>query len=297
MGEDSRGDAAPGGVVNPAAHRPELLRHCYRMLGSFADAEDVVQDVLLKAWDARAQYRGDVPLVHWLMRIATNRCLDELAKKKRRALPNLERPPTPSYDHLEELEAADWITPAPDDVLETREGVALAFIALLQRLPAKQRAALLLKDVVGWSADEIADALELSVSATNSALHRAREAIARPELRHAEPSPDVVRAYIRSWEERDLTALVALLHEDVTLAMPPHAMWFHGATVGAFFASQRFSGFWNRQHRLVPIHANGQLAMKFYSEGAPHSIQLVTFEGDRVIEMIQFIGAAYFRGF
>jgi RNA polymerase sigma-70 factor (ECF subfamily) len=283
-------------------HRPDLLRHCYRMLGSFADAEDVVQDVLLNAWKAREHYRGDVPIAHWLMRIATNRCLDEIARRKRRALPQLERDAADSYAHIEQLEAADWVTPAPDQDLETREAVALAFIALLQRLPAKQRAALLLKDVVGWSAQEIAETLSLSLSSTNSALHRARETIASPvRPRTAEPTPETLREYIRSWEQHDLEALVALLRDDVTLAMPPHATWFHGATVGSFLGSDRFAQFWTRGTRLVATRANGQLALAFYvgsPDGfVPHSIQLVEFVEDRVVEIIQFIGADYFAGF
>lgn len=286
--------------MNIAAHRPELLRHCYRMLGSFADAEDLVQDVLVSAWNARAQYRGDVPLVHWLMRIATNRCLDEIARQRRRGLPTFDRPSQASFDHIERLESADWITPAPDSVLETRESVALAFIALLQRLPPKQRAALLLKDVVGWSADEIADALELSLPSLNSALHRARESLAsQARAPKDDPTPDVLREYIRSWEQRDVDALVALLRDDVTLAMPPHATWFHGPTVASFLRSQRFSGFWNRGTRIFQTRANGQLALAFYcdAEFVPHSIQLVEFRDGKVSEMLQFIGPTYFRGF
>lgn len=283
-----------------AGHRSELLRHAYRMLGSYPDAEDIVQDVLLNAWKARDQYRGDVPVSHWLMRIATNRCLDEIARRRRRALPHLERDPQRAIEPIEQLEAADWITPAPDAILETREHVALAFIALLQRLPPRQRAALLLKDVVGWSADEIADALGLTLGAANSALHRARETVAHtPRPRDPEPKPALVREYIRSWEERDLDALLALLREDVTLAMPPHATWFQGATVGAFLRSDRFAGFWRRGARLVPTRANGQLAFVYYrGDGIEvHSVQLVSFRDDKVAEMIQFIGPAYLRGF
>jgi RNA polymerase sigma-70 factor (ECF subfamily) len=268
------------------------------MLGSYADAEDVVQDVLLNAWNARDQYRGDVPVVHWLMRIATNRCLDET--RKRRSLPMFERAPQGTYDHIEQLESADWITPAPDGQLETRENVALAFIALLQRLPPKQRAALLLKDVVGWSAEEIAETLELTLGATNSALHRARETMAGPLRARAEPAPDVLREYIRSWEARDLDALVALLRDDVTLAMPPHATYFSGPTVAAFLASDRFARFRGHPTRLVPTRANGELALAFYQDlGAgfvPHSISFIDAP-DKIREMLVFIGPGYFRGF
>ena len=164
-------------------HRPALLRHCYRMLGSFEEAEDIVQEVLLRAWRARDSYAGDAPLAHWLMRIATNACLNVLTRGRRRALPQLDREPGAP---LIEQEAAAWVSPAPDRRLfvdaagaaEAREQVALAFIALLQRLPPRQRAVLLLKDVVGWSAEEIAAALELTASSVNSALHRARATVA-----------------------------------------------------------------------------------------------------------------------
>lgn len=138
--------------------RPALLRHCYRMLGSFEEAEDVVQDVLLRAWRARDTYAGDAPLSHWLMRIATNACLNMLARERPRALPQFARGPAAAGTPIEELEAATWVTPGPDARMfpdpsrtaEAREDVALAFIALLQRLPPNQRAGLLLKGVVGW---------------------------------------------------------------------------------------------------------------------------------------------------
>ncbi len=292
-----------------AAHRPDLLRHCYRMLGSFADAEDAVQDVMLRAWDARASYAGTAPLAHWLMRIATNTCLNELAKKRRRGVPT-ERAAsvaTAPLEEIQELDDADWITPAadaalfPSQVLEARESVALAFIALLQRLPPKQRAMLLLKDVVGWSADEIADALELTVSSVTSALHRARETITLPAATR-DPAPEVVRAYIRSWEEHDVDGLVALLREDIRFAMPPWSTWFdERGELEQFLRGPRFGARWSQGFRVVETRANGQLALAFYLRGAagfaPHAIQLVGFDGDRVRDITTFIGAAYFRGF
>ena len=285
-----------------AHHRPDLLRHCYRMLGSFADAEDLVQDVLVKAWTARASYAGTAPLGHWLMRIATNACLNELARRKRRGLPQLERAAATNADELAEVEAAHWLTPAPDAQLETREAVALAFLALLQRLPPRQRAVLLLKDVVGWSAEDIAATLETTVSSVSSALHRARETIAvPPESPPREPAPDVLHAYIRSWEQRDLDALIRLLHDDVVFAMPPHAAWFRGPAVGALFRGERLARFWSLTTRIVPTHANGRTALAFYAgDGinlARHSLQVVDFAGDRVVQAVHFIGADYFRGF
>jgi RNA polymerase sigma-70 factor (ECF subfamily) len=290
-----------------AAHRPELLRHCYRMLGSFADAEDTVQDVLLNAWKARDSYAGDAPLGHWLMRIATNACLNELARKRRRGLPANERAPSTGLAPLEELEEADWLTPAADSqlfpapatVLEARESVALAFLALLQRLPPRQRAMLLLKDVVGWSVEEIASALEITAGSVSSALHRARETIAVPPAAPTrEPAADLLRAYIRSWEEHDVDGLVALLRDDIRFAMPPWATWFDDRVeLETFLRGPRFTARWSEGFRVIETRANGQLALAFHVRDRPHSIQLVNTRDDRIAEVITFIGAAYFRGF
>lgn len=289
--------------------RPELLRHCYRMLGSFAEAEDVLQEALLRAWRSRETFAGDAPLAHWLMRIATNACLNRLTRERSRTLPQLERSPASASTPIEALEAATWVTPAPDAqlfpdparTLEEREAVALAFIALLQRLPPKQRAVLLLKDVVGWSAEEIAASLELTLSSVNSALHRARETVAaRPKSPVAEPAPELVGAYVRSWETRDLDALVALLKHDVVLAMPPHAAWFQGAgDVKAFLQTPRFAGFWARGLRGLPVRANGLPAVVWYVGGheGPHSIQVMRFVDGALAEATNFIGVDYLHGF
>lgn len=293
-------------------HRPALLRHCYRMLGSFEEAEDVVQEALLRAWRARETYAGDAPVAHWLMRIATNACLNVLARQRARELPQSHRPPDRADAAIETLEAASWVTPAPDARLfpdparaaEARETVALAFVALLQRLPPKQRAVLLLKDVLGWPAEEIASALDLTVAAVNSALHRAREAAAaRPRAAVPDPPPDVLKAYVRSWESRDVGGLVALLRRDVVFAMPPHATWFQGANVvGAFLQSPRFATFWSRGLRATQTRANGLPALVWYI-GNPdgvhrlHSIHVMRFEGGALAEAINFVGEYYLRGF
>jgi RNA polymerase sigma-70 factor (ECF subfamily) len=295
-----------------AGLRPELLRHCYRMLGSFAEAEDAVQDALLKAWRARESYAGDAPLAHWLMRITTNTCLNRLTRARPRALPQLERSPATVGTAIEELEAATWITPAPDAQLfpdaarsvEAREQVALAFIALLQRLPPKQRAVLLLKDVVGWPAEEIATALELTLSSVNSALHRARETMAsRPQARAEEPPPAVLGAYVRSWETGDLETLVSLLRADVAFAMPPHATWFRGAAdLMAFLRTPRFTTFWTRGLWAVPTRANGLPAVVWYVGGPEelgklHSLQVMRFLDGALAEATNFIGPHYLHGF
>lgn len=291
------------------AHRPALFRHCYRMLGSFADAEDLVQDVLLKAWQARDSYTGAAPVGHWLMRIATNACLNELGRRKRRGLPQLEHAAATQISPLEERDAAEWVTPAPDarlfplEAVEARESVALAFLALLQRLPPKQRAVLLLKDVVGWSAEDIAEALELTVSSVNSALHRARETTAaRPLAPASEPPPEILRAYIRSWEEHDVDGLVALLHADVQFAMPPFATWFRGAAaVEQFLRGPQFSARWAAGFRVQPTRANGQVALAFHHNidggSRPSSVQLLAAAGDRIATIDVFVGLPYTCGF
>jgi RNA polymerase sigma-70 factor (ECF subfamily) len=214
---------------------------------------------------------------------------------------------------IEELEAATWVTPAPDARLfpdparaaEAREEVALAFVALLQRLPPRQRAVLLLKDVVGWSADEIAAALELTVSSVNSALHRARETVAAgPREPLEEPRPEVLDAYLRSWETRDLESLVALLRHDVVFAMPPHGTWFRGAeALRAFLQQPPFSTRWARGLRATLTRANGLPALVFYSAGEDdgiyrlHSIQVMRFQDGVLAEATNFIGAHYLHGF
>ncbi len=297
-----------------AQHRPALLRHCYRMLGCFAEAEDVAQEVLLRAWRARDTYGGEAPVAHWLMRIATNACLNALTRGSQRLLPQLERAPVPADTPMQTLEAAAWVTPAPDSALfpdparavEARETVALAFVALLQRLPPKQRAALLLKDVVGWPAEEIAAALELTVSSVNSALHRARETMgaAAPTAAPPDPPAEVLGAYVRSWEAHDLDALVALLRQDVVFAMPPHALWFRGAeTVRAFLQTPRFAAFWARGLRGRATRANGLPAVAWYhpidGDGVfrLHSMHVMCFEAGGLAEATTFVGASYLHGF
>jgi RNA polymerase sigma-70 factor, ECF subfamily len=297
------------------AQRPQLLRHCYRMLGCFADAEDLVQDTLVRALRARKSYRGDAPLGHWLLRIATNGCLNLLKRHHHHLhLPQRESGPARVGDEIETLEETHWLTPAPDaqlfrspvEAAEKRESVALAFIALLQHLPAKQRAVLLLRDIAGWPASEVAEALELSVPAVNSALHRARRSLRGAEERvskEQEPTAELLREYVRTWEEHDLKGLVALLHRDVVLAMPPHATWFRGArNFARFVQTPRFAAFWNAGLRLRVTRANGRPALAFYlrvtrSTYRLHSLQAVQFSRGKLVEAVNFIGEYYLRGF
>jgi RNA polymerase sigma-70 factor (ECF subfamily) len=282
------------------------------MMGSYADAEDAVQDVLLKAWRARESYVPNVPMVHWLMRIGTTTCLTALAARSARGLPQLDGRPLAPGDALERLEPSRFVTPAPDvqlfrtpaEAAEARENVALAFVALLQRLPAKQRAVLLLKDVVGWSSEEIAEVLELTPGAVSSALHRARETLGgRPRGGGEDPSPQVLRDYVRSWEAQDVDSLVGLLKSEVVLAMPPFSCWVYGVeAVRGFLEKLRLGSFWSNGVLGTPTRANGSQAIAWYVRGpdgryAPHSLEVVRFDGDRVAETTHFIGGQHHAGF
>ncbi|HEX4385521.1 MAG TPA: RNA polymerase subunit sigma-70 [Myxococcales bacterium] len=287
------------------AQRPQLLRHCYRMLGSFADAEDLVEETLMKA---RASSRARLPL----LRIATNGCLDFLKKHHHLHLPQRESEPAAIVDAYGTLEETHWLTPAPDAKLFTsqaeaagkRESVALAFIALLQHLPPKPRAVLLLRDIAGWPAAEVAQSLALSVPAVNSALHRARRSLKGADetaAKDQEPDPELLRAYVRSWEEHDVQGLVALLRKEVVFAMPPHALWFRVArTVARFVQTGRFEP-WSSGLRVRLTRANGCPALAFYLRSDRtyklHSLQLVRFSRGQVAEAVTFIGAHYLRGF
>lgn len=299
-----------------AAHRPELLRHCYRMMGSLEDAEDLVQEALARAWSGRESFAGTGPVRHWLFGIATHACLNALKRKRRFGLPQWDRAPAAAGAALPEpIEPAAWIAPAPDERLfstgpveatERRESIALAFVALLQKLPPRQRAVLLLKEVVGWSAVEIGKALRMSVPAVNSALHRARGSMPAdlPSLTASEePSADVIRAYVRCWEARDIDGLLELLRDDVAFDMPPWAVWFKGRrAVKLFLESPRFVALHSRGFRLLPTRANGQIAFAFFKRSEQtgyvrQSIQLPRFEHGLVAAVTTFVGGSYLRGF
>lgn len=281
-------------------------------MGAFGEAEDMVQDTLARAWEARDDFQGTAPVERWLYTIATNTCLNALARRRRRELPQLEGPAAGDGYRLGEDDPARFITPAPDrrmfpdpaDATETRETVSLAFVALLQRVPPRQRAALLMKDVLGWAAEEIAAALGLTLASVNSALLRGRKAVARAAAPADEPPPETVRDFVRAWETRDLDALVTLLRNDVVLAMPPHPIWFQGAdAVAGFFSTGRFRTFWSSVGHVTPTRANGLPAFAFYrapDDRGPldrHSIMVARFVAGRTAEMTVFIGVDYFAGF
>jgi len=293
-------------LVEP--HRRDLHAHCYRMLGSLQDAEDALQDALLRAWRGLGRFEGRASLRTWLHRIATNACLDLAKRRPARVLPIDYGPPADPHDGPgPPLTESGWVEPYPDEHLayEQRESVELAFVAALQHLPASQRAVLILREVLGFSAREVADTLETSVPSVNSALQRARKAV--DERLPAQSQQATVRAlgdkrleqlvsaYVDAWEAGDVEAVTALLAEDAALAMPPRATWFRGLDACRIFLAERALA---RRSRLVRAHANGQVAFATYLwdpdrecyEG--HVIQVLTLRGDRIAEVTAFVEPA-----
>ena len=284
-------------------YRREIVLHCYRMLGAGPDAEDATQDALLKAWQARESLRGESALRAWLYRIATNVCLDLLERRGPRVLPHLAFPPadagTPPRPFLE---SAIWVGPFPDDASspdaahERAERVTLAFVAALQHLPARQRAALLLRDVVELSAHEAADVLATTPGAVEAALQRARTTIeARrdraPEMAARTDVRDLLERYVSAWQSRDASAFVSLLAEDASFVMPPTPVWFHGKdAVGRFVGARLAEHAW----RLVATSANGLPAFGLYRADPSggwiaHGIQALELSGSTVKTIHTFL--------
>jgi RNA polymerase sigma-70 factor (ECF subfamily) len=277
-------------------HRTALIGHCYRVLGSVVDAEDAVQETMVRAWRNLDRFEGRSSLRTWLYRIATNVCFDALAARPRRARPVEEAPVGTVDDALEERPRAHWLEPipdtlaVPDDVspLEQammRQSIRLAFVAALQHLPARQRVALLLADVLGWSAAEIGDCLTTSVAAVNSALQRARATLASKDVSGVDASlPDDVTTladrYVEAFHRYDVDALVALMREDATLSMPPYTLWLQGADAIRAWLLGRGAGC--RGSRLIRVNANGSLAFAQYralDSGGYRAWSLTVLEG------------------
>ena len=295
-------------------YRRELQVHCYRMLGSFQDAEDALQDTLLAAWQGLGGFEGRASLRTWLYRIATNRCLNARRSASRRPakewdVPDVE-PPEPTR-----LGEVVWLEPYPDALLEgaidaplgpearyeQTESISLAFVTALQLLPPRQLAVLVLRDVLGFHADEVADMLDSTVESVNSALKRARTALrsrcGRRRQRDRRPAPThraedaIVARFVHAWESADLDALVALLTDDVFMSMPPMPFEYEGRDLVARFCASIFAA--GRRFDLVPTRANGQPAFGAYlraPDGISHGIGLyvLTLAGDRICAMTRF---------
>jgi RNA polymerase sigma-70 factor (ECF subfamily) len=216
-------------------YRRELTGYCYRMLGSAFDAEDAVQETMVRAWRSLDRFEGRSALKSWLYRIATNVCFDALAGRERRARPmDLGPAQEPLFENLAELPEVTWITPlpTPDELAEQRETLRLAFVAALQHLPPKQRAALILCEVLKWQASEAAELLETSVASINSALQRARATLEKADIGAPDELDDDARAllerYVSAFEVYDIDRLTELLHEDAIQSMPPYSLWLKG---------------------------------------------------------------------
>ncbi|XXF79661.1 sigma-70 family RNA polymerase sigma factor [Myxococcaceae bacterium GXIMD 01537] len=301
-----------GAVLAFEAHRGALTGHCYRMLGSSAEADDAVQETLVRAWKAQAGFEGRASLRTWLYRIATRVCLDVLDERTRRARPMELGPVGTIEDVLTQLPSSTWIEPIPDvhalpadadpaELMMLRQSIRLAFLAALQHLPPRQRAVLLLTEVLGWPAAEVAESLDTSVAAVNSALQRARATLAERDLTTA-PAPVsdaqalLLNRYVEAFERYDVDALTALLHEDATLSMPPYSLWLRGHTSISGWLLGRGAGC--RGSRLVPTSACGLPAFGQYrpgEAGGPHrawALMILELSGDRVTGINSFLDTA-----
>ena len=288
-------------------HRPSITGHCYRMLGSAVDADDAVQETMVRAWRHLERFEERSSMRTWLHRIATNVCLDALADRKRRTRPILESAQGTIHDTMVQHERTHWIEPIPDarvvphDVdpaerLAIRQSIRLAFITALQALPPKQRAALLLTDVVGCTAAEAAETLDTTVASVNSALQRARETLGRRDERPAselsEAQLALVDRYVAAFERYDVDALTSLMHEDATLSMPPYTLWLRGHdAIGAWLSGH---GIGCKGSLVIRTGACGAPAFAQYrpDPSGGHTawaIVVLEVEGDRIAEMISFL--------
>jgi RNA polymerase sigma-70 factor, ECF subfamily len=295
-------------------YRRELTGYCYRMLGSGFEAEDATQETLVRAWRNAAKFEGRSSVRSWLYRIATNICIDMQRNVQRRARPIEMGPASPPDESFlgPVLPENTWITPIPDSSVEPangdpaqiavqRESIRLAFVTALQHLPARQRAALILCEVLRWQASEVAELLDTSVAAINSALQRARATLAALP---SEPRPSaldetdaaLLERYVEAFEKYDIERLVSLLHEDAVQTMPPFAMWLQGAdNIGRWMVQPGPSAC--RDSRLIPTFANGCPAFGQYKPDpaggrAPWSLQVIEISDGRIAAMSFFLDTA-----
>jgi RNA polymerase sigma-70 factor, ECF subfamily len=298
-------------LIEPYQH--ELLVHCYRILGSFQDAEDMLQETLVHAWKRLNTLEERSALRAWLYKVATNACLDALDTRKRRGLSKelyargdpIRPLPPPSQEVI-------WVEPFPDEMIdgqpdiypearyEVRESITLAFVAALQKLPGRQRAVLLLCDVMGWDANSAAEILNMTTAAVNSALQRARETMKKTEhkplsIHLDEQLSSLLTRYVAAWESADSAALVAVLREDVALTMPPIPVWFGGrADIKTFLEGYLFKSFDPFKVRLVPVGFNGSPAFAVYqvdSSGIYRAaaLHILSIENGQIAEINDFL--------
>jgi len=281
-------------------YRRELTGYCYRMLGSAFEAEDAVQETMLRAWRSLDRFEGRSALKSWLYRIATNVCFDQLNGRERRARPmDLGPAQEPLFENLAELPEVTWITPlpTPDELAEQRETLRLAFVAALQHLPPKQRAALILCEVLKWQASEAAELLETSVASINSALQRARATLATADTAAPAELDDETRAlldrYVAAFEAYDIDRLTDLLHEDAIQSMPPYSMWLKGRD--DLFAWWLGAGIGCKGSKLVPLGlVNGMPAWGQFKpdpDGGyePWSVIVPEVSDGRIVELTFFL--------
>ena len=313
-------DRAFGELADP--YLGELRVHCYRMLGSVQDAEDILQETLLAAWKGLGQYEGRASLRTWLYRIATNQCLNALRASSRRppvAVPGPAWAPEPTR-HGEML----WLEPYPDVLLdgladggagpearyEAKEAIALAFVTAAQHLPPRQRAVLMLRDVLGFRAGEVAGMLETSEASVNSALQRARATMAgrlpgpdqeRAPLPRSAPERDLASRFAAAFAEGDVDGIVAMLTEEAWFTMPPATLEYQGAVAIGEFLRESMARRGGRGYRLVPVRANGQVAFGCYTPDGvgyrAHGTMVLTMEGDRIAAVTRFVENGVMRWF
>jgi RNA polymerase sigma-70 factor (ECF subfamily) len=307
-------------VAQADPYRRELLAHCYRMLGSLHDAEDLVQETYLRAWRAYDGFEGRSSLRTWLYRIATTTCLTALENRKRRPLPTgLGGPSDIPGDELVERPEVPWLEPIPDAmilddhtdpaaIVGARESTRLAFVAALQHLPARQRAVLILRDVLKWKASEVADAFGTSTTAVNSILQRARAQLDRVKpSEHDTPEPltpeqqELLERYVAAFEAKDIPAIVRMFTDDAVWEMPPFTTWVRGAEqIGRLVDLKCPAG--PGDLRLLPARANGQVAFGVYMrepDGVfrPFHLQVLDFDGPAVKHTVAFFDVSTFPAF
>jgi RNA polymerase sigma-70 factor (ECF subfamily) len=285
--------------------RPVLTGHCYRMLGSAVDAKDAVQETMIRAWRSADRFDGRSSLGTWLYRIATNVSLDALSDRARRHRPVEYGPDGTADDSLETLPREHWIEPVPDaqvlpenadpaERLVLRESIRLAFVAALQHLPPKQRAALLLTEVLSWSAAEVAETLDSSVASVNSAIQRARSTLSGRDLGGHQAALTVAQLslvdnYVAAFERYDVTALTGMLAEDAVLSMPPYTLWLRGReSIGTWLLGR---GSACRGSKLVPVSACGSPAFgQYHDKGrTPWALLVLEMSGERIASITSFL--------